>query len=727
MKRIPTATAPGFALLLAAGAIIAAQAPQASAAAASTTLIVNANSNLRPVTHVASGALYGLSENGTPAARYVDPLHPSSFVQMAPGGSQLPNGEPVPAGDALVVAPEAAQAGAKVIVRMPDWYPNFPYKWVSWSDWLSAIDKQVAAVKASGDGNIQAMEIWNEPDWTWDTTNAGSFNAGWVESYNEIRKDDATIPIDGPSYSHWDQSSMSSFLSYAKANNALPQYLSWHELGGAQSIAADVAACQALESSLGISPLPIVIEEYATTSEVGVPGPLAGYIAKFERAGVYEADLAFWNQYGTMGDTLVGTGGLPNAAWWLYKWYGDMSGEMVQTVPPAQTGIDGAAAVNSAGNQVSVVFGGGSGSAAVTVNGLNSLSAFNGGSAHVVLQYVRSQGRTTPVSAPATISVGDYGISGGSITVPVNAMNSANGYHLVITPTGSTPATLEGTYQLQNVNSGLLLGVNGASTASGASALQWTDNGTRDHLWDLVGDGNGAYKIVNENSGLVLGVAGASTSAGAAVEQLSDDGDTGELWNLTAAGGGAYKLVNVNSGLVLGISNASTSPGATALQWTDNGTADHLWKLVSAADVTTGTNYTITNVNSGLYLDTQNAGTAAGTLVDQASADGGNDQQWRFVSAGNGEYKIVNAASGLDLGISGASTSAGANALIWTDNGTADHLWQIEPNGDGSYLIANANSGMLLGVTNESTASGALTLQWTDNGTADHRWRLTQG
>lgn len=728
MLRTRRATAPGSALLLlTAGLLVAAPGSPASAASSSNTLVVDANSNLRPVTHVASGALYGLSENGTPAARYVDPLHPSSFVQMAPGGSQLPNGEPKPAGDALVVAPEAAAAGAQVIVRMPDWYPNFPYKWVSWSNWLSAIDTQVAAVKAAGDRNIQAMEIWNEPDWTWDTADAGGFDAGWVESYDEIRKDDATIPIDGPSYSAWNESWMSSFLSYARANNALPQYLSWHELQGQQNIAADVAACVALEKSLGISPLPIVIEEYAETGEVGVPGPLAGYIAKFERAGVTEADLAFWNQYGTMGDTLVSTGGLPNAAWWLYKWYGDMSGEMVTTVPPAQTGIDGAASVNSAGNQVSVIFGGGTGSAAVTVNGLSSLAAFSGGSAHVVLQDVVSRGRTTPVSAPETISVGDYPISNGSISVPVDAMNAANGYHLVVTPTGSTAGTLDGTYQLQNVDSGLVLGINAASTSSGAAALQWTNNGTRDHLWDLVGDGNGAYKVVNENSGLVLGVAGASTSSGAAVEQLTDDGDTGELWYADSAGSGEYKLVNEKSGLVLGINGSSTSSGATALQWTDNGTADHLWKLVSASDVTTGTPYTITNVNSGLNLDTQNAGIASGTLVDQASANGGNDQQWEFVAAGNGEYKIVNVAGGLDLGISGASTSQGAGALIWTDNGTADHLWQIEPDGNGSYLIANADSGMVLGVTSESTASGALTLQWGDNGTNDHLWRLNLG
>ena len=721
--RIPKATMPGYALVLAA-TLLAADPTTATAASSSNTLVVDVNQNLRAVTHVASGALYGLSENGTPPTRYVDPLHPSSFVQMAPGGSQLPNGESVPAGDALVVAPEAAQAGGKVIVRMPDWYPNFPYKWVSWSNWLSAVDTQVASVKASGATNIQAMEPWNEPDWTWDTTDAGSFDAGWVTTYDEVRKDDSTIPIDGPSYSAWNESWMSSFLGYAKANNALPQYLSWHELQGAQNIAADVAAAVALEKSLGISPIPIVIEEYAETSEVGVPGSLVGYISKFERAGVFEADLAFWNKYGTMGDTLVSTGGLPNAAWWLYKWYGDMAGEMVTTVPPAQTGIDGAASVNSAGNQVGVVFGGGSGSSAVTVNGLSSLSAFSGGSAHVVLQYVRSQGRTTAVSAPQTISVGDYAISNGSITVPVDAMNAANGYHLVITPTGSTSATLDGTYRLQNVNSGLVLGVSGASTSSGAAALQWSNNGTRDHLWDLVGDGNGAYKIVDENSGLVLGVAGASTSSGAAVEQLTDDGDTGELWNADSVGGGEYKLVNEKSGLVLGINGASTSAGATALQWTDNGTSDHLWKLLSASDVTTGAYYTVTNVNSGLNLDTQNAGTAPGTLVDQATANSASDQAWEFISAGNGEYKIENKAGGLLLGISGASTSQGANALIWSDNGTADHLWQVAPNGDGSYLISNANSGMVLGVTSESTSSGALTLQWADNGTPDHLWRL---
>src|SRR4051812_13347467 len=162
-------------------------APVLAVPTTATTLVVNASQTLRTVTHVASGGLYGLDTASIPADSLVTPLHPNTLVQMAPGGSQLPNGEPRPGGDALVVAPEAARAGAKVVVRMPDWYPNFPYRWVSWSNWLSAVDTQVASVRSSGATNIAAWELWNEPDWTWDTANAGSFDAGWARTFNEVR------------------------------------------------------------------------------------------------------------------------------------------------------------------------------------------------------------------------------------------------------------------------------------------------------------------------------------------------------------------------------------------------------------------------------------------------------------------------------------------------------------------------------------------------------------
>ena len=566
------------AAILTAAAALGSTAPAQAAPTAATTLVVNAASTLRSVTHVATGSLYGLADASTPADSLVTPLKPNTFVQMAPGGTQLPNGEPKPAGDALVVASKAARAGAKVVVRMPDWYPNFPYQWVSWSDWLSAVDKQVASVKSSGATNIAAYELWNEPDWTWNTSAAGAFDAGWATTYREVRAKDANTPVQGPSYSAWNQSWMSTFLTDAKASGTLPDIVSWHELQGSSGIAAHVAAYRSLESSLGISPRPISIEEYGTTSEVGVPGQLVGYVAKFERAGVHDAELAFWNHYGTLGDTLTDTGGSPNGSYWLYKWYGDLSGTMLTTTPPAQTGIDGAAALTGDGKQISVIFGGGVGSTAVQVNGLGALSGF-GSTVHVKLEYTPSKGRTTAVAAPITISDANYTVANGSITVPV-AMNASDGYHLVVTPTG-TSGSLAGTYQIKNKNSGLALDTQGAATAQGTAVVQATSSTGGSQSWTLTAAGSGLYKIANKASGLLLGITNAGTADGGTALIWGDNGTADHLWQVIPAGDGTYKIANYNSGLLLGVTNMSTASGAQVLQWDDNGTADHLWSLTA--------------------------------------------------------------------------------------------------------------------------------------------------
>jgi hypothetical protein len=137
----------------------------------------------------------------------------------------------------------------------------------------------------------------------------------------------------------------------------------------------------------------------------------------------------------------------------------------------------------------------------------------------VVLEQAVSAGRTTAAVGPAVISSGNFAVSSGSVTVPVSAMNAANGYHLVITP-GSSPA-FAGAVQIKNVHSGLVLGTQASGTAQGTLAVQaaasgWGNNGTSDHLWQVVAQGSGQYKIVNYNSGLVLGVQGESTDRGVA-------------------------------------------------------------------------------------------------------------------------------------------------------------------------------------------------------------------
>ncbi|WP_433185593.1 CBM35 domain-containing protein [Actinoallomurus sp. CA-150999] len=425
-------------------AALAVAGPVTPAHAAGATLVVNAAAPYRPVTHVASGGLYALAENNRPADSTLLPIAMNTLTQPAPGVGQKPNGQP-PGGDSLLVAPQADRVGTAEFIRMPDIYPDFPYKWVSWSDWLSKVDtmvkKRLAATSVS---NIAGWELWNEPDGTWNTASAGDFNAGWVRTYQEVRSLDSLTPIVGPSLSSWKASSMQSFLSYAKDHNALPDVVSWHEWNAA-NIASEVTAYRALESSLGVSPRRISINEYAWTNEVDVAGRVSSYIAKFERAGVESADRAFWYEYGTVNGLV--TNNQPTGSWWLYKWYGDMAGTMVTTTPADQTGLDGFAAFDPTRKIVNVAFGNASGTNDVRVSGLSSL----GQTVRVHLESTPASGRFTAVSAPTDISTATYTVTNGAITVPVPNMDAGSAYHLVVEPTSGVPA-YQHRYEAENAS-----------------------------------------------------------------------------------------------------------------------------------------------------------------------------------------------------------------------------------------------------------------------------------
>ncbi|HEY7487162.1 MAG TPA: CBM35 domain-containing protein [Streptosporangiaceae bacterium] len=406
-----------------------------AAGAAGETLQVNVAAPYRPVTHVASGGLYGLAENNRPADTTLLPIKMHTLTQPPPGVQQRPNGQP-PGGDALKVAPQADRVGADEIIRLPDIYPDFPYRWVSWADWQSKVDTMVnARLSATSWSNVRGYELWNEPDWTWNTSAAGPFNDGWVRTFQRVRARDSITPIVGPSSSTYNESFLRSFLTYARDHNALPDVICWHELSQTSGpIASHVTAYRDLERSLGISPRPIVINEYAWTDEVDVPGKVAGYIAQLERAGVESAQRAFWFEYGTV-NGLVVNNNQPTGTWWLYKWYGDMAGNMVTTTRTS-SGLDGFASYDPTRRIVNVALGGGSGTNAVRLTGMSALN----GSVRVLIESAPNSGRFTAVSAPTTVSDTTASVSGGTLTVQVPNMDAARAYHVVVQPASGVPS-----------------------------------------------------------------------------------------------------------------------------------------------------------------------------------------------------------------------------------------------------------------------------------------------
>ncbi|MGW5160124.1 CBM35 domain-containing protein [Nonomuraea wenchangensis] len=415
------------------------------AAAAGATLTVNVAQPFRPVTHAASGGLYGLAENSRPADSTLLPIKVNSLTQPAPGVGQRPNGQP-PGGDSLLIAPQADRVGAGQYIRMPDIYPDFPYRWVSWNDWLAKVDTMVRArLAATTVTNVLGWELWNEPDYTWNTAAAGNFNDGWVRTHQAVRALDPLTPIVGPSTATYNRSWMQAFLTRARDTGTLPDIICWHELSNPDRIAADIADYRNLESSLGISPRRISINEYAAPAEVDVPGRIASYVAKLERGGVESAHRAFWYEYGTM-NGLVVNNNQPTGTWWLYKWYGDMAGSMVTTTTNS-TSLDGFAAYDATRRIVNVVFGNEAGTNTVNLTGLGAL----GSSVRVTLLSTPSSGRFTAVTAPATVSTTTRAVSNGQLSVSVPNMVATSAYQLLVEPVSGVPAYQQ-RYEAENAS-----------------------------------------------------------------------------------------------------------------------------------------------------------------------------------------------------------------------------------------------------------------------------------
>ncbi|MET7687006.1 RICIN domain-containing protein [Streptomyces sp. NPDC005483] len=142
-----------------------------------------------------------------------------------------------------------------------------------------------------------------------------------------------------------------------------------------------------------------------------------------------------------------------------------------------------------------------------------------------------------------------------------------------------TPNTNPSTYySIKNVNSGLVMDVNGASTADGASVIQWPNAGSANQQWTIVPVSGQLNKIVNRNSGKVLDFGWASHWRSTALQQSTYNGSNNQLWYFEPTTGG-YLIRNFESKQILEVSNSSTANGATIDQFMPLNQSNQAWTI----------------------------------------------------------------------------------------------------------------------------------------------------
>lgn len=250
----------------------------------------------------ASGTLYGLGDDGSPADAILDGAQVENSSQKPPSGTQHPSG------DALALENQFfSNGGNELAVYMQDYYPDWSYNSGNRpSDSRTYVlevpvdDPSYGTYTNGGDGvwdYEQVTEIvinkvlantehpdqytfipFNEPDggnWYASGDNASAkifrtFLSDWDSEYKLIQKiwqqykngekpskvkptaDHARVA--GPGDCVYRQNRSSAFLSHAKSQNTLPDVFVWHELGkeSLSSFRSHYESYRKLEKKYGI-------------------------------------------------------------------------------------------------------------------------------------------------------------------------------------------------------------------------------------------------------------------------------------------------------------------------------------------------------------------------------------------------------------------------------------------------------------------------------------------
>ncbi len=437
------------------------------------TLEVDAKSYLGEVSSRASGYLYGVAENGVPDSAVVESIDVSSISQKVVDGLQHP------IGDVDHVAPVLDNCDY-ITVYMQDCFDTWYY-----------CHQEIMDIRATG--NYDSMEfvkerflpqvkeatekliktdyqdrlvycLYNETDnavWfgtpsedgTWlmfDEAARLRFYEAWKVTYDLVRSIDPDAMIGGPGYCDYNYDENREFLEYCQKNDCMPDIMIYHELGEFSSYywQDHVDEYRQMEDDMGIEDLPIIVTEYGTMYECGAPADMVKYISAIEHSGAY-ANAAYWRLANNLNDT-VADNNSPNSNWWLFRWYADMEGYLLDSKIIDITHADfenaikygyerfhykyfnGLASMTEDKESISVICGGADYDSYVSFKHLGKTEL--GKKVNVKIESVCYEGLSGIVSEPTVVAEYTDRVVAGKLRVDIENMDKNTVYHITLTP-----------------------------------------------------------------------------------------------------------------------------------------------------------------------------------------------------------------------------------------------------------------------------------------------------
>ena len=317
-------------------------------------------------------------------------------------------------------------------------------------------------------------EIWNEPNGAlvyWPKSDKEFFET-WRYAVKLLKKIDPTIQVMGPSMANFEgmcdydadgdgkiESYMDEFLGYAKANDVVPDILSWHELNldpeiwipksknesGATNIVPHVEYARKLIADLNLSIDKISINEYSAdyVPEFGLTlnekfnGAYAiQYFSALEEAKVDTALRGCWkdkdwlhpgNSCFDRMDNLITYEGKGRSNWYAYKYYAEMEGKLVEV--KSEKGLAGIATLDKEKGIATLLMGTTNPVKAITIN-LRNLPIEFGTTVNVQIEQVKYSAMNAATSNE--IINKEYLVNDGVLTINLTDAQEGDLYYIQI-------------------------------------------------------------------------------------------------------------------------------------------------------------------------------------------------------------------------------------------------------------------------------------------------------
>ncbi|RYE04745.1 MAG: hypothetical protein EOP51_35045, partial [Sphingobacteriales bacterium] len=301
---------------------------------------------------MASGWLNAFSNDGYPVDALVTPLKP--YVARADSAqifNQIPRMQRLGIKQQLVISAYWPTTTGAARGDHPPGQINEQWGFKDWTAWLNFVTDNVKLAQKKGIASTLQFDIYNEPDefsgfWPYDRAAnkypfPEHFYETWKKAYLRIRAMQPNAIIVGPSYKDHSIDRVLAFMDYAKANNVMPDIISFHF---PTDIVGEVNRIRLKCDQLGIARRPIQVNEYVyryfgtPTVDEEYAGKTAWLIAQLERAKVDAGVHAIWVspaiQYGQLSGVVGPKPGYNKLGdWWVYKNYADISGKILDTTP----------------------------------------------------------------------------------------------------------------------------------------------------------------------------------------------------------------------------------------------------------------------------------------------------------------------------------------------------------------------------------------------------------